>query len=226
MKRIIVLLALVCLVAGAVAAPVAAKKKKKAPSVQTTLYLHGTRPIGEMEAFVPVVHENLLTMDAVAPSSQEKFKQITNYGAGPNTMCSGNNLFPAWIGQASGTVTGDVSFVLTSIGTPGLVDIKVWADVPGGTDFCNEGYVEPDAQALAVPLSAGEVDVEAALKGAAFKVERTLLVQVSPSTIDVAGTQRPGTNLFVSRIWYDSEGHPSGLSFSCRPPAGRSSCTP
>ena len=226
MRRIVLLLALACLIAGSVAVPVAAKKKSKASSVATTLYLHGTRPAGEMEAFVPVVHEDLLTMDAIAPTSQEKFKQITNYGAGPNTQCAGNNLFPAWIGEASGTVTGDVSFVLTSIGTPGLVDIKVWADVPGGTDFCNEGYVEPDAQALAVPLPAGEADVEAALKGAAFKVEKTLLVQVSPSTVDVAGTQRPGTNLFVSRIWYDSEGHPSGLSFSCRPRAGRSSCTP
>lgn len=227
MKRIIVLLLLACLTAGLVAAPAAAKRKKKskAISVETTLYLHGTQPAGEMEAFIPLVHENLLMMDAVVPTSQEKSKQITNYGAGPNTQCAGNNLFPAWIGEASGTVTGDMTFALTSIGTPGLVDINVWADVPGGADFCNEGYVEPEAQALAVPLPAGEADIEAVLEGAEFAVEKTLLVQISPSTIDVAGTQRPGTNLFASRIEYDSEGHPSGLSFSCRPPAGRSDCT-
>lgn len=179
-----------------------------------------------MEAFVPVVHKDLMVMDATEPTSQEKSKQITNYGVGPNTMCSGNNLFPAWLGETTGTVVGDIEFSFTAIGTPGLVDIRAWADVPGGTDLCNEGYVEPDAEALGVALPASETDVKAKLKGGGFDVKGTLLVQVSPSTTDVAGTQRPGTNLFVSRIEYDSEGHPSALAFRCRPPAGKKSCTP
>ena len=224
-KKAVVVVVLACLAAGLSVVPVAAKKNDRGV-VKTTLYLHGTRPVGEAEAFLPVVHENLLMMDSIAPTSQERSKQITNYGAGPNTQCAGNNLFPSWIGEATGRITGDVRFDFTSIGTSGLVDIKVWADVPGGTDFCDEGYIEPHAQALGVEIPVGEVDIVAKLKGPQFAVKRTLLVQISPSTMDVAGTQRPGSNLFSSRIWYDSEGHPSGLSFSCRPPAGRSSCTP
>lgn len=224
MKKLVTLCAMVCLV-GSLISPPAAAKKKAAPVV-TTLYLHGAQPVGELEAFVPVVHENLLTMDATPATSNEKSKQITNYAAGPNTQCAGNNLFPAWIGEASGRVEGKMKFVFTSIGTPGLVDIKVWADVPGGTGYCNETYVEPNAQALGVALPAGEADVEATLKGRSFDVARTLLVQISPSTIDVAGTQRPGSNVFVSRIEYDSESHASGLSFSCVPPTGRKACTP
>lgn len=225
MKKSLALVTIACLVAIAASAPVAAKKKHRG-SVTTTLYLHGTRALGEAEAFLPVVHENLLMMDATPPTAQEKSKQITNYGVGPNTQCAGNNLFPAWIGEASGRVTGDIKFVFTSLGTSGLVDIKVWADVPGGTEFCNEGYIEPHAQALGVALPPGEEDVEARLKGPRFAVKRTLLVQISPSTMDVAGTQRPGSNLFSSRIWYDSEGHPSALSFSCLPGARKNSCTP
>lgn len=225
MKRLVALAAMACLVAAFASAPAAAKKKPRA-SVQTSLYLHGTQPVGELEAFVPVVHENLMTMDATPSDSDEKSKQITNYAAGPNTQCVGNNLFPAWIGRASGTVTGDVKFVFTSIGTPGLVDIRVWADVPGGAEYCNETYVEPHAQALGVALPAGEADVEAVLKGGPFDVKNTLLVQITPSTMDVAGTPRPGTNLFVSRIEYDSESHRSALSFACTPPAGRKACTP
>lgn len=224
MKKLVTLGAMVCVV-GALLSPPAAAKKKAAPVV-TSLYLHGTEPAGELEAFVPVVHENLLTMDATPSTSDEKSKQITNYAAGPNTRCVGNNLFPAWIGEASGRVTGEMKFVFTSIGTPGLVDIKVWADVPGGSGYCNETYVEPNAQALGVALPAGEAEVEAILKGRPFDVAGTLLVQISPSTTDVAGTQRPGSNSFVSRIEYDSEGHPSALSFGCVPPAGRKACTP
>lgn len=227
MKTKIALVTMVCLVVAAASAPAVAQRKKKRPRVPvaTSLYLHGTEPAGEMESFV-LVNDDLLMMDATPPTSQEKSKQITNYGVGPNTRCSGNNLFPAWIGEASGTVTDDIKFVFTSVGTPGLVDIRVWADIPGGTDFCDDGYVEPHAQALGVALPAGEADVEATLEGAKFAVARTLLVQISPSTMDVAGTQRPGSNLFVSRIEYDSDGHPSALSFSCLPPAGKKSCTP
>lgn len=224
MKKTFTLIVLAALVATTVAMPAVAKKKAK--PVATSLYLHGTQPAGELESFVPVVHENLLEMDASLPTSNEKSKQITNYSAGPNTLCAGNNLFPAWIGEASGKVLGDTKFVFTSIGSPGLVDIRVWADIPGGTDFCNEGYLEPQAQALGVPLPAGEADVEAMLEGGPFEVSSTLLVQISPSTVDVAGTQRPGSNMFFSRIEYDSEGHPSALSFRCKPPAGRKSCTP
>ena len=227
MKKTIALVTMVCLAVAAASAPAVAKKKKKKPRVPVaaSLYLHGTEPAGEMESFV-LVNDGLLLMDATPPTSQEKSKQITNYGAGPNTQCAGNNLFPAWIGEASGTVTGDIKFVFTSVGTPGLVDIRVWADVPGGTLYCDEGYVEPHAQALGVALPAGEADVEATLKGARFAVKSALLVQISPSTMDVAGTQRPGSNLFVSRIEYDSESHASALSFNCLPPAGMTRCTP
>jgi hypothetical protein len=226
MRRIFTLVILASLIAGAISAPAVAQKKRKprAP-IATDLYLHGTQAAGEMESFVPIVHEDLLTMDATPPTSQEKSKQITNYSAGPNTQCAGNNLFPAWIGEASGKVVGDIKFVFTSVGSPGLVDIKVWADIPGGTDFCNDGYVEPNAQALAVALPAGEADVEAILEGTGFNVTRTLLIQISPSTMDVGGTQRPGSNVFFSRIEYDSEGHASALSFSCLPPSRKASCT-
>jgi hypothetical protein len=226
MRKTFAIIVLVGLLGGAISAPAIAKKKKKPTPVATSLYLHGTESAGEMESFVPIVHENLLPMDATPSNSQEKSKQITNYAAGPNTQCVGNNLFPAWIGEASGKVVGEVKFVFTSIGSPGLVDIKMWADIPGGTGFCNEGYVEPNAQVLGVPVPAGEAEIETTLDGTGFDVAQTLLVQISPSTMDVGGTQRPGTNAFVSRIEYDSESHASALSFRCLPPAGKATCTP
>jgi hypothetical protein len=219
-RHVLFCLALLGMIAGALASPAAAKRKP----VATTLYLHGTEFVGESEAFLPVAHEGFLTMDPSPPSDQEKMRQITNYSAGPNARCAGNNLFPTWIGQVSGKVAGNMKFVFTSIGTPGLVDINVWADVPGGADYCNEGYVEPQAQALGVALPSGEADVEAVLETPGFQVTQTLLVQVSPSTMDVAGTQRPGSNVFVSRIEYDSKSHSAGLSFSCIPPRRKASC--
>ncbi len=226
LRASIALIGAVCLAAaGSAATPALAGKKRPRVPVATTLYLHGTQPVAELEAFVPVLHEDLLTMDPAPATSEEKSKQITNYAAGPNTRCSGNNLFPAWIGEVSGTVTGEIRFVFTSVGTPGMVDIKVWADVPGGASYCDDGYVEPQAEALGVALPAGEAEVEVVLEGARFPVSRTLLLQVSPSTMDVGGTQRPGSNLFVSRIEYDSKSHASALSFSCLPPSGKPSCT-
>jgi len=52
------------------------------------------------------------------------------------------------------------------------------------------------------------------------------MVQISPATIDVAGTQRP-LPPFAGRVFYDSKEDASMLSFKCIPKSLKAkSCTP
>ncbi len=132
MKKTIASLAIAGLVVGSLAGPAIAgkKKKKKAPApVETTLFFHGTEQFGEMDT-PPLVGGPVLPMDASEPSGEEKSKQIDNYVVGPNVQCAGNNLFGSWLGDVVGTVS-EVKVTFAAIGTPGLVDINVWADLPG-----------------------------------------------------------------------------------------------
>ena len=231
MRKTIASLAIAGLIVGAFAAPAIAgkKKRRKAPKpvpVETTLFFHGTEQFGELDT-PPLVGGPVLPMDATEPSGEEKSKMIDNYVVGPNVQCAGNNLFGSWLGDVVGKVS-EVKVTFAAIGTPGLVDVNVWADIPGGTDYCNENYPAAHASALGVALPAGDGMVEATLEvPAAFPATATLLVQISPSaTPDPTGTPRPLTNMFVSRIKYDSEAAPSAITFMCAPPANKTSCTP
>lgn len=228
MKKISVLM-LTAVVAASLGSGAAASAKPKAKPVSTTLYLHGTQPVGESESF-SLVADTLLPMDANEPTGAEpKSKFITNYAAGPNTACAGNNLFPVWSGQVTGTVKGDMKFTFHTIGTPGPVEVRVWPDV--GSSLCDSeatganDYVEP-AGAVTVDLPPGPGTVEAVMKNVNFKAIGSIIVQVSPVVaVDIPSPGGSVLNPFVSRILYDTPDFASSLQFSCIPARGKS-CTP
>jgi hypothetical protein len=229
MKRIIATAATLLVVVGMVSAPATAKKAKK--PVTTTLYLHGNEVVGESESF-SVVADAYLPMDVTEPTGAEpKSKFITNYLAGPNAMCAGNNLFPVWRGDIAGTIKGDMKFTFHTVGTPGPVEIRVWPDV--GSSMCNsenpaspsDAYPDP-AGAVTVDLPAGPGTTEATIKGVNFKAAASMIVQISPTVaVDIPSPGGSILNPFISRILYDTPDFASSLEFKCIPASG-SSCSP
>jgi hypothetical protein len=127
--------------------------KKRARPVNTKLYLHGTRPADEMD--YGALADAYPTMDPKKPAGgAPKSKQITNYVAGPNDQCAGNNLFPVWIGEVKGTIGGKMKLTFTAVSTPGKVDVRVWPDV--ASLLCTSDLAETDAY----PKPAAELTVD------------------------------------------------------------------
>lgn len=206
------------LVATSLAAPALAAKKPKA--VPTTLYLHGNEVIGEVENFAITSSGTYFDMNSEEPTAAEpKSKQLTNYVGGPNTQCAGNDLFPVWVGDLSGTITGDITVTFHTISTPGSVDVRVWPDV--ASQLCtNEtlgaaDYPEPAGE-VRVDLPPGPGTVEAVIEGAKIKAGSLLMLQLTPVI------ETP----FFGRVLYDSTSYVSKIEFNCIPAKGATSCTP
>lgn len=217
MRKSLVLAVAVGVLAGALVGPAMAAKKPK--PVATTLYFHGSEAIGETESF-SIVAPGYLPMDSTAPDSSEpKSKQLTNYTVGPNTQCAGNELFPVWLGDLTGTVVGDVKVTFHHVSTPTEVDVRIWPDVAG--QLCtNEtlgvhDYPEPVGE-IRVTLAPGPGSTEAVMEGLKFKASSKLMVQLTP-VIDAPS---------FGRVLYDAEGFDSKIQFNCIPPKGQKSCTP
>lgn len=221
MKKLLIAGLAAGLLASSFVSPATAGKKKARP-VATTLFLHGTEKFGEMESF-SLLADAYLKMDTKAPAgSDTKSKGITNYGIGPNTRCAGNTLFPTYIGDLRGKVTGDVKVSLNTLASPGAaVEVRIWPDVASLACDSATGneYIEP-AGSVVVPLPPGQGKVEAVIEGVDFTAVSGLMLQVSPATIDVNGTPRP-LPPFFGRLLYDSEAAPSSISFSCTPSSGK-----
>lgn len=213
MKRIVILALVVGLVGASLAvAPAQAKKKKKAKPVPVTLYAHGNAPVGEAE-IVDGVSGIFMTMDTTEPEGgAPKSMGITNLGVTPNPNCAGNPFFAVWVGEVAGTIKGDMKLTFDVMSTPGQVEVRVWPDVSALS--CNEGYVEPQGQAI-VDLPPGGGTVEAVMEDVNFPVAAKLMVQISPV--------QPGAA--QARVLYDSADFPTQLTFTCVPASG-SSCTP
>lgn len=215
MRKIVALAVIGLLIVGVFGSPAGAAKKKKPKLIPTTLYMHGATPLGEIDNNPATT--TYLPMDSSEPAGgQPKSQQILNYGAGPNTQCAGNNLFPVWVGDVSGQIAGDMKMTIHSLTNGGQVEIRVWADV--NEILCNEAYPTPQASGIA-DLAAGQGEVEATLGILApFSVTNVLMVQVSPAGV-------PGSTLF-GRMLYDSADAASSLTFGCAPPKGQKTCTP
>lgn len=225
-KSIVAVLAL-ALIAGALSAPAVAGKKKKPKPVETTLYFHGTSALGEQDS-MPVVNDVNLKMDATEPSGTEmRSKAIVNGVATPNGRCAGNNFFPLWVGEVSGRIQGDVTVSFDAVASPGQVLVRVWPDVFGL--MCNSNasgstdYPEPGGEVV-VDLPAGAGLVEAVIEGVDFEAGANLMVQISPFEMDVAAGETVFPP-FASRVLYDSVDYPSHITFSCLPASGKS-CVP
>ena len=230
MKRAFAILVAGVLVASFAGPAMAGKKAKPAP---VKMYLHGGNAVGEADSFF-VVAEGYLPMDTTEPSGSEpKSRWITNYFGGPNTECSGNNLFPVWSGPLSGRVTGDVKVTLHTVGTPGNVVVRIWPDIPAGSTLCDttnpvspsDNYVDPSGEAVAA-LPAGHGTVEVILENVDMTAAGSFIMQVSPQVaVDIPD---PGGSIlepFVSRILYDTADFASSIEFLCTPAKGSASCT-
>lgn len=224
MKKLLIAGLAAGLLASSFVSPATAGKKKKAKPVATTLFLHGTEKFGEMESF-SLVADGYLKMDTKAPTGADtKSKGITNYGIGPNTRCAGNTLFPTYVGDLRGKVTGDVKVSLNTLASPGgAVEVRIWPDVASlACDSATSAdYIEP-AGSVVVPLPPGQGKVEAVIEGVDFSAVSGLMLQVSPATIDLPSPvgRRP-LPPFFGRLLYDSEAAPSSISFSCTPSSGK-----
>jgi hypothetical protein len=207
------------LVVASLAADAGAKKRAK--PVNTKLYLHGTSAADEMD--YGALGDAYPTMDPKKPAAGEpKSKQITNYVAGPNDQCAGNNLFPVWIGDVKGTVVGKMKLSFTAVSTPGKVDVRVWPDVASllcTSDLAETNDYPKPAAEVTVDLPPGGGTVKAVTKSVRFRATRSLMVQITPDT-GPTGHLDP----FVARVIYDSPEFASSLQFKCIPARGRS-CT-
>ncbi len=216
MRKALTIILSLALVVGAMAATPAqaAKKKKKKPkAVVTTLYAHGSMPFGELE--IPdAVNGVYMTMDKNEPSGgQPKSMGFTHYVGGPNPNCAGNFLFPVFVGDVSGTITGDITVTLNTLAIPGSqVDVRVWPDITALS--CNDAYPTPAGE-VRVDLPAGQGTTEAKIEGVNFPVAAKMMLQVTPV---IGGTTQ-------GRLLYDASSAATSISFSCIPASG-TSCTP
>jgi hypothetical protein len=222
------------LVAGLVFSGLSAAEAKKAKPVATSLYLHGATPIvGENDSF-SLVNEAFLPMDKNEPTAAEpRSRWITNYLAGPNSQCAGNNLFPVWSGALAGTIKGDVKLTFNTIGTPGDVVVRIWPDVGQGSSLCDtenpaapaDSYLDPAGEVV-VSLPPGPGTVEAVMKNVNFKALGSVVIQISPVVaVDLPSPGGAVLTPMFSRVLYDTPDFASVLEFSCIPASG-TECTP
>ncbi len=218
MRKVFAMVALGSLaILGPQAVPMARADGTVTAAQAATFYLHGSQPAGEASAPDALLDGAFMPMDANAPvDAQPKSMQVVNYLIGPNTHCAPNALFPAWSGQVSGQVVGDLTFtfdaaalvVTTAPGVSGpYLLVRLWPDASAG---CNDAYVEPASQAL-VHLGAGQQTVSVTLPNPdGFSVEESMSVGIS----SVEGGPGTWTSPYVARILYDGAGNASNLKFS------------
>jgi hypothetical protein len=214
MRRVIVVVLAIGLLAGALVAPADAgkknrKNKKKAPKpVATTLFMDGDSQFGEEDQ---LGNDTFLKLVKEEPSS-EKSHGIPNYVGGPNTNCAGNSLMPVFIGEVSGRIVGDMKVTFNAFSQGGNLEVRVWPDV--AAQACNDSYIEP-AGAVQVPLPAGEGTVEATIEGLDFEAASVIMIQLTPVI---------GAPPYYARAFYGTAD--SKVEFNCLPPAKAKACTP
>lgn len=215
MKRMFVILTSLGLIAGALAMPAQAKKAKP---VSTTLYLHGSAPVGDGAEFVNyVANSTPMAMDTTKPTSPVPSSMSFSVPVG-NDQCTGNPLMPSWQALGvSGRIVGDATWDLHFVSPPSSVTARIWVDT--GFSSCtssNTGatdYVEP-LQTVDVTVPAGSNEVKVPFKNLNVPVTANIiveLVQTSPAN--------------QGRVLYDGAGFESNLQFNCIPAAGATSCT-
>lgn len=206
MRKTIAVALAVGLIAGALAVPATAKKKKKAKPVATTLFLEGTSDFGEEDQTGTGSFLKL----SPAEGTGEKSMGLLNAVGTPNPNCGGNSLMPVFVGPTSGRITGDMKISFSAIATAAAkTEIRVWPDL--AAQACNESFVEP-AGSVVVDLPAGQGTVEATIEGLNFTAQGVMMIQFT----SVLGA--PPT---YARIFYGTAD--SKVEFTCTPLSG-SSC--
>jgi hypothetical protein len=217
MRRLTALFLMPALAAGALAFddPSGDPPAEVPPSpIEYTFHLHGTDTIDEtahgvLDPFAP--------MDFTPPTGTvPKSKQMLNYVGGPNTVCSGNNLFPTWIGNITGTMQGSVQVSIPAVGTGGLVDVSIFADSQGLN--CNSGttqnYIPPLATArVAAPTGPGTITATLPVDASRARTDFSLTVMIAPAP----GAAGLGSPTAQARVLYDATGFAATVKVTCLP---------
>lgn len=180
-----------------------------AKPVTLTYYLHGYAAYDDLES--NKARDKYLLMDRKKPTGAEaKSKQAFSYGVGPDNRCAGNTLMPAWTGELSGVVAGDVKVTLTATGTvPGAaVDVALYADVE------KQDCAAVVAGSATVNLPSARGKVEVVLKKVKLKARTRFMLQINPRPF---GLSTDPTS--QGRIYYDSTADASSITFPCQLPA-------
>ena len=212
MKKALTIALMTGLVAGALA--VGPAQAKKAQSV--TFYLHGTETIGEID-IINNFAVGYSKMDTAKPKDPVP-KSVTGLFWKENfNDCAGMYGVPAWTGNVSGQIKGDMKLSLHTINRPaGAIEVEIWPDVTTmmcATNNLTEGSYPDPVASETVDLPPGHDATTVVFKNVSFKAVSSLLVQITP----VGG---PAS----TRILYDSPDFASSLKFSCTPTKGNS-CT-
>jgi hypothetical protein len=213
MKKSIVIMLVLGLIAGAMAfAPAQAGKKK---AVATTLYLHGRAPVGEADLPDTWTSSLWFAMDPTEPADPTpKSMFVTNYVGGPNTACSGNGLLPTWKGALAGAVKGDLTVTLHTVATPATaLNVELFPDGSGGcdSDLGSTGYAPPAAAATVdVPPGPGVTEVK--FENVNFKAAASLVMMLS-----IGNGPHPGQ----VRVLFDGADYGSKIEFKCVPSSGK-----
>lgn len=212
MRRSLVIGLVIALAVGALALPAQAKKAKP---VSTTLYLHGTTPVGDYAEFANYANTmSAMPMDTTKPTSPYPKSMSFSVPVG-NDQCTGNPLFPSWEGTGiSGKIVGDVTLDAHFASPPSSATARVWVDTPfssctsstAGTD----AYVEP-LQSVDFDVPAGSNEVKIVFKKLNVPVTANIVVEVLQTSPAKQG-----------RILYDGSGFESNLTFNCIPASGTS----
>jgi hypothetical protein len=210
MRKIVLSCLAVALVAGALAAPAAAKKKQK--PVETTLFLHTVQPlVGDADAVFDIAEGQTAKMDANPPTSPISASRSFNAPVG-NDQCSGNTtFFPTWVGNLEGKIVGDATLTAHFASAPTKILARIWTDTP--LSSCNESFI-PAASEVEVAIPAGQNSVDIVFPKLNLPAQATIMIELLTRTASAQG-----------RVLYDSTTHPSALTFKCIPASGKS-CTP
>ncbi|HVE64195.1 MAG TPA: hypothetical protein VNB94_10375 [Mycobacteriales bacterium] len=211
MKRIVILGIAAGLCATGVSAQAAPKAPKAPKPIPMTYFMHGTQAFGEVESNIAT--GTFMTLDQQAPTgSSAKSKQVANYVGGPNTNCAGNSLFPTFVGELAGDVTGDMTVTFTAWAGPATqLNLQVFQDVEAQS--CNADFPKV-AGALVVDVPAGQGKVTAVIKNVKLKSKRTFMLHFAPLP----------TSAGQARVFYDSTTDNSSVAFSCLPRAPKKTC--
>lgn len=195
------------------------RKKKKAAPVETTLYMHGSAPLGEIDGVQWTADgsgpESLMTLSAEEPTGATK--SMNYFSPALNSRCTGLPLaFPTFTGPLAGTITGDAKMTAHFVSAPATIKARIWADI-GAFTMCNDAYVEPAAE-VDVEVPAGQNAVEIVFPGLDLPAQASIMIEIlAPSGQDYGGQ--------VGRLLYDSPDAPTSITFSCIPASG-TSCVP
>lgn len=220
MRRTMVLFLIMTLLFGSVvSAEAAKKKKKKVKPVETVLYMHGNYPIGDLIEWVSSISEGTkMIMDTEEPNGSMAKSMSFGPPVVGNAQCTGNELFPSWEGEVTGTIVRNVTWKAHVASAPATVVARLWVDVPFGSCTSEtagvEAFVDPVAE-VEVEIPPGQNEIEIVFEGLGkLPVQANMIVEI----------HRPA-DTEQGRILYDSADMATQIVFPCIPSGAAKTCT-